>query len=146
MLIGDVTTSGALPALEMSIRFAGERQRIIANNIANFETPDFRPVDVSPREFQRVLGAAVSDRRERNGGGSGALRLGRSQEVRSDQEKGFRLEPRTQTDGVLFHDRTNRDIERSMQDLVENASVFRVATELFAQQAALLRSVVSERP
>ena len=143
-MIGDVTTSGALPALELSIRFAGERQRIIANNIANFETPDYQQVDVSPREFQRVLGAAVDDRRSQNGGGSGALQLGRSREV--ETSGGFKLTPRPGRGSVLFHDRTNRDIERSMQDLVENASAFRVATELFAQQTALLRSAVSERP
>jgi flagellar basal body rod protein FlgB len=48
MPIGDLTNAGAIPALEMLFRFAGQRQKVLSNNIANFGTPDFLPSDASP--------------------------------------------------------------------------------------------------
>ena len=56
MFLDDVVNSGAIPALEMTMRFAGRRQALLAHNIANLDTPNFQPKDVSPRWFQRMLG------------------------------------------------------------------------------------------
>ena len=38
----------SLPALERSIQYMSARQRLLAGNIANIETPGYRPTDVSP--------------------------------------------------------------------------------------------------
>ena len=38
MFLADVVHAGPLPALEMTIRFAGARQALIAHNIANIST------------------------------------------------------------------------------------------------------------
>ncbi len=35
MFISDMANSGSRPVLEQMLRFAGERQRILAHNIAN---------------------------------------------------------------------------------------------------------------
>ena len=42
----------SIPALERSLQFMSARQRLLAGNLANAETPGFRPVDVDPRAFQ----------------------------------------------------------------------------------------------
>jgi len=46
-MFGEISTSGAAPALEAAMRFASARQKVLSHNIANITTPDFRPSDVS---------------------------------------------------------------------------------------------------
>ncbi len=146
MDVSGVTSSGALPALEMVIRFAGQRQRLIANNVANFETPNYQPKDVSPAQFQRVLGEAIDARRAGSGRGMrGELDWQETRELKKGERGGLKLEPRTASGNILFHDRNNRDIERTMQAMVENVGVFRMATELYRSQVGLLQSAISER-
>lgn len=145
MFIGDLATAGALPALEAAMRFAGQRQKLIASNIANFDTPNHRSVDVDPRRFQAALAEAVAERRGGNGGTHGALPLRETGEVRPDGRGNLVLTPGTTSGSVLAHDRNNRDLERTMQAMVENAAQFRVAADFMRQRMGLLKSAIREQ-
>lgn len=81
-MISDLSTAGALPALEKMFLFSGQRQRLIAQNIANIDTPNYQGVDADPQAFQRALSDAIERRRGVNGGVSGELDLSRAREVR----------------------------------------------------------------
>ena len=144
-MLGDITSYGALPALEASMRFAAARHPLILNNIANLSTPDYRPMDVSVEGFQKALRQAIDERRTANGGQSGSLPLSDSREVGVLADGRLALRPSTPSDNILFHDRNNRDLERTMQSLVENSTVFRVSTELIKNRFDLLRSAIAER-
>lgn len=145
-LIDHVTNAGALPTLSRAIQFAGQRQTLIAHNIANASTPRFQHKDVSPQAFQSVLRDAVDDRRARTGGGYGELNLKGTREIRVT-ERGIRLTPESQGGrGVLAHDQNNRDLESLMKDLTENQAAFRVATELMRTQSGTMRAAITERP
>lgn len=139
----DLTNSGSMPALEMTLRFAGERQKLIAHNIANLTTPDFRPADVSPAGFQASLRQAVSERRAR--GGLGPLRLAETREIRQRPDGSLELSPSTPSSGMLAHDRNNRDLERMMQDLAENTAVHRSAADLYRSRHDLMKTAISQR-
>lgn len=143
--LASLDTAGSLPALEAAMRFAGQRQPLIAHNIANLETPDFRPVDVSPRAFQRTLAKAIDERRALNGGGDGALRLQGNRELVMGAGGAFSLKPRTPSSNILFHDRNNRDLERTLQSLVENAAAFRTAADFMRARTGTLRDAIAER-
>lgn len=145
MLIDQLSNADSLPTLEAMVRFSGQRQKLIAHTIANFDTPDFQPLDVSVGDFQEQLGRAVDRRRARFAGHRGQLEIGPSREVEPGTDGGLRLTPRPAARNVLFHDRNDRDLERTMQDLVENVAVFRVASELLKSRVDLLRSAISER-
>lgn len=145
MFIDQLSNAGSLPALEAAMRYAAQRQKLIAHNIANFETPNFVPVDVKPEEFQRVLGRAIEERRERNGGSQGSLHFGSSREIEMSKSGGLTLRPRTPVGGVLAHDRNASDLERTMQSMVENAAMFRVAADLHRAQAGVIRKAIGER-
>src|SRR5688572_5947550 len=95
MFITDLTSSGPLRVLEASLRFAAQRQRLIAHNIANLSTPDFRPLDVSVPAFQRTLREAVEARRSRTGCEHGPLPLPNNPEVEVCPDGTLRLNPRT---------------------------------------------------
>lgn len=141
MFIGDVVNGGAIPVLELTARFAARRQAILAHNIANLPTPGFQPTEVSPEGFQRLLGEAIARRRE---AGGGPLEWRETREIARDGDD-LRLEPRTASRNILFHDRNNRDLERMMADLTENVAVFRVATDLLRSRYQLIGSALAER-
>jgi flagellar basal-body rod protein FlgB len=145
MFIRDVIESGAIPALEAGMRFAARRQELLAHNIANIETPEFIPLDASPRAFQEALGQAIRGRRERTGGEFGDLKVAGNKELEWDGLRRLRLRARTPSGHILFHDRNNRDIEHLMKDLVENTGAFRVATDLLRQRYRLLTDAMAER-
>ena len=144
-IIDQLNSAGAMPVLEKMIRFAGARHTLITHNIANLETPNFQPLDVDPASFQAKLAEAVDDRRNVNGGVSGGLEFASTREVEVLSGGRLVLNPRTSSGNILMHDRNNRDLERTMQALVENASMFRVATDLLRSRTTMLRNAMSER-
>ena len=55
-------------------------------------------------------------------------------------------DPEAAGDNLMFHDGNDRNLERVMQDLAENALAFRLASELFRKEHDILRSAIRERP
>lgn len=126
-MIDGVINADAIPALEKLAQFAGARHRLIVNNIANFDTPGFRPMDLSVSDFQEQLAETIRDHR-----------AGRT-------PKPIELEPKPKGDNILFHDGNDRDLDRTMQDLVENFLTFRVATELLRSRFESINTAIRER-
>lgn len=148
MLIADLANSGAIPTLELTMRFAGQRQQLLAHNIANISTPDYRPLDVAPDRFAQILREAVDERRARTGGERGELRLRSSREIAISHTPGgtrLTLNPRTPSGNILFHDRNNRDLERLMQANAENVAAYRVSAELLKSRYDILKAAIAER-
>ena len=139
-MIQNLTTGDALPVLERLVQFAGQRHRLIVNNIANFDTPGFRPANVSVRGFQEQLGEAIDEARQ----SGGVVQPQDSAEVEF-QPDGLRLHPEPAGENILFHDHNDRDLERTMQDLVENFMTFRAASELIRSRFDLINSAIAER-
>lgn len=127
------------------MKFAAQRQRMLAHNIANMDTPDFRPLEVSVSGFRQALSRAVEKRREAGGGEQGELSLSSTKEMLVSRDGNITLRPRTGSPGVLYHDRNNRDVERLMQDVVENTLAFRASADLIRRQNDLLRTAISQR-
>ena len=55
MSINGLTDGGALPAIEAMARFTAARQRLIASNVANLDTPGYTPLDADPKAFQAMM-------------------------------------------------------------------------------------------
>lgn len=75
----------------------------------------------------------------------GELRWKETREVSRDGAGRLRLTPETPSGNVLFHDRNNRDLERTMQALAENAAAFRLATGLLRTRVQQMRNAIAER-
>jgi len=130
------------------MRFTGQRQRLLAHNVANLTTPDFQAVDVSPKAFQELLGEAVEARRKENSGIGGRLEMRNSREVSVGADGALRLTPlkgRSGVGGVQLHDRNDRDVERLMQAMTENYGAYRVAADLMRSRVGVLRTAISQR-
>ncbi len=143
-MIDGLTNAGAIPVLQRLLEFAGQRHRVLVNNIANLDTPGFRPVDVSVRAFQDQLGEAVDARRERHGLAGGRLNLEDSPQVEFDRI-GVTLHPEPIGANILFHDGNDRDLERTMQALTENFMTFRLAADLLRSRFDLINTAIRER-
>ncbi len=142
----DLANDGGIDVLERSIQFASARQRLIAHNIANVSTPHFRPADVSVPDFQQALAKAIDERRATHPGVRSArpFQPGDTRDVRFRSDR-LDLSPRPKGEGILFHDRNDRDLEGLMSDLAENVFAHRTAIELIRARFAVLQTAIRER-
>jgi flagellar basal-body rod protein FlgB len=148
-MLADLNNSGSMPALEQMLRFAGARQRLLAHNIANIDTPNFIPLDVSPTRFAAELRDALDRRSESAGSNLQGRQVSPLQpaysEVKVAENGEWTLDPQTASGNILYHDRNNRDLERMMQALAENQLAYRTAADLFKRENDILRSAISGR-
>jgi flagellar basal-body rod protein FlgB len=54
--------------LRQSLSYYSDRQEVLANNVANANTPGFTPQDISQDSFRDALEAQMAGRRARSGG------------------------------------------------------------------------------
>ena len=143
-MIAGLTNSGALPTLERLVQFTGARHRVLTNNIANLSTPYFKPSDLSVEDFQASLRSAIDRRRVTPDASFSPL------EMRDTRELSFhpdRLEahPQPANQNIMFHDRNNRDLERTMQSLAENTLTHNAGIQLLRNQFEMLKTAIRER-
>ena len=124
-----------------SLQYMAARQKLLAGNIANIETPGYRPTDVAPAAFQHALRDALEqDRVDRNGG----LAFDDSAPV-AFTEAGTELKPQVLAENIMFHDGNDRSVERLMQKMQENVYSFRIASQLLRNQFDLINTAIRER-
>jgi flagellar basal-body rod protein FlgB len=146
MGINGLTDSGALPAIEAMARFAAARQRMIANNVANLDTPGFSPMDADPEAFQAQMGRAIDARRQgANGTAVGPLPLDSRGPMTTLKDGRVELNPVELRENLLFHDKNDRNLERIMQDVSENLLAFQAATQLLRNRFRMIELAISER-
>ena len=145
MGISGLTNAGALPSLELTMRFAAQKQRLVAHNIANFDTPGFHHKQLSTSLFQESLRESIRARRSETGSRGGALDLPSNREVRVGRRGQLIVDPQTSVGGVMTHDRNDRNLERTLQSLAETAAAFRTASALYTSQRSMLREAIGER-
>ena len=143
-MVGNVFNHGSMQVLERLVQFTGVRHGLIAHNIANLSTPNFRPRDLSVGKFQRQLGEAVDRRRRTATPVDGELRLRDSTQLRFEAD-GIEVQPEYLDENILFHDRNNRDLERMMQDLAENTLTHNTGLQLLKSEFDLLKMAIRER-
>jgi flagellar basal-body rod protein FlgB len=133
MFIERLLDQGNAPLLEQMLRFTAARHRLIAENVVNVDTPDYRQKDLSPEKFQALLRSRVDRRREAGPGGE-APAFG---DVAAEVE--------TPTRGILFHDGNNRSMEQLMSDQAKNAMMHNLAVELLRKQFQAMEMALRER-
>jgi flagellar basal-body rod protein FlgB len=140
-MIDGLHSTTSLPALERSLQYMSARHRLLTSNLANIETPGYRPTDVSPQAFQAALRDAIDDGRREKGG---ALVFDDSAPV-AFTEEGTVLKPEVLAENIMFHDGNDRSMERIMQKLTENVYTFRMASQMLRNQFESLNMAIRER-
>jgi len=130
MLIDRLLNQGSSPALEQLLRFTETRQRLMAEDVANIDTPGYIQKDLSPADFQDQLQKKI-DRASESAPGSVDF-----SDISMDVQ---------QTGGLMFHDGNNRSMEELMTDQAKNALMHNVAVELLRRQFMTLNSALKEQ-
>ncbi len=128
MYFPDLVNRETVPALEKMLAFTEARQRMLAENVANVDTPGYRTKHLDAVAFQKALRRAL-DARGRTG--AAAFELKGTDEFRQDADGRLVVTPSEEpAENVLFQDGTNVRIERQMAMMAENAMMHQAATEL----------------
>lgn len=130
----------SLPVLESVMSFSEQRQKVLADNVANLDTPGYRACDLPVAEFQQALAAAVGRR-------GGSPRAGFEPRDTPHVRFGTRLRVAPVAVGGLrnYYDAGDRSVERTMTEMGKNALWHSMATELYRQQSRLLETAIRER-
>ena len=141
MFFSEITDRGPTPALVHSLAFTQARLDVIAENIANQQTPGYRAKQLDTAEFQGALRESV-EVRERNPRAAFAVR-GREVQTRTDGS--LQVTPsELPVEQVLFHDGTNVSLERQMAELAETGLAHELAVTLLNGRMDSLRRVIRE--
>jgi len=143
-MIAGMFDSGAMPVLERVVQFTEERHRVLSDNIANLSTPWVKATDLSPASFQMSLRDAIDRRRTRPNPTGGPLEVHDTRQLRFTRE-GIDAHPMPSSEGILFHDQNNRDLERVMQHLAENTLTHNLGVEILRNEFSIMLTAIRER-
>ena len=116
--------------LRTRMQWHQERQRLLAENVANADTPGFRPRDLSPLQFDRLapkLAQVSLDRTEPNHFAS----LDGSRDTR----QGFEVQPAGAS--VVLED--------AMIKVAANQMDYQAATTLYTRGLGLIKTAIGKR-
>ncbi len=140
MFISNLTDRGATPALVKTLAFNEARLGVIAENIANSNTPGYKAKRLDAAAFQRSLRRAL-DNRGSDPNKPFVIDTGR--EVRTDPQGFLRVTPTEQpVESILFHDGTNMSLERQMAELAETSMAHDLATAMLDGRFNGLRKAI----
>lgn len=130
----------SMPALQQVLSFAERRQKVLAHNVANFNTPGFRSSDLPVREFTQALEQAI-DRRDRSTPRRFAMRP--TANITFGPQMQINARP---VGGLMnYYDGADRSIERLQNEILKNAMWHEAAARLFTHQSQLLETAIRER-
>lgn len=160
----------SLPALEQTAIFTQRRHELLASNLANLDTPDYRGKDLQVGQFQAALADSIEAARrpspgfglptlgtpsspeglamatsnplQRTGkGGFATLAKGLAAGERDD----FAAGPRQAMEPIVLHDGSDVSLERQVTEIAKNQSMHNLAIATMRSQFGLLRAAITER-
>ncbi|WP_434511477.1 flagellar basal body rod protein FlgB [Desulfitobacterium sp. AusDCA] len=122
-----------LTALEKGLDASSLRQKVLSDNVANVDTPNFKRSDV---DFQTVLGSVIGDE-----GGDLPLKVTMPQHIAETPNSGQKTVVTDQS-STFRNDGNNVDIDREMANVAENGLYYNSVTQAITSQLGLLRMVI----
>ena len=146
-MVQSLLSNPALNLLEQAAAFGERRHEVIAGNIANIETPNYRMRDLPVEKFREALREAVQRHRTAWAAGTQGVSPGQTADdvddtFSSELFQAAEAEPRNLT----FQDANNRSLEYQVMEMTKNSMMQSFALELIRFQLNSLQSVISERP
>lgn len=140
MFLRDITEQGAGPALVKTLAFQESRLKMIAENIANAQTPGYRTKQLDVAGFQQSLREALTARKARPDRG---FEVRSGSEVTTDEQGFLKVTPSEEpVENVLFHDGTDVSIEQQMADLAQTGLLSDLAGKLLQNRFEGLRKAI----
>jgi flagellar basal-body rod protein FlgB len=145
-MIESLFNSSTIPLLAKAAAFAERRHEVLAGNVANISTPDYRTRDLPVAEFRAALEEAVARKRPVDSSGKPAWSFSAGAPASGEYFsqalfQGLEAPPKT----ITFQDGNNRSIEKEVMEITKNSLMQTVAIELMNVQLNRLQAVISER-
>lgn len=130
-----ITDIPALTALRTRMQWHQERQKVLAENIANSDTPNFRPRDLVEPTFDRNGASPM-----------GALPMMRTSNTHLTASGGDGIFGSSRNGGYEIRPAGNAvSLEDEMQRSATNQMDFAAATSLYSRSLALLKTAIGKR-
>lgn len=148
-MLQTIFDSTTVPLLERQAIFGERRQEVLAGNIANIDTPDYKMRDLPVAKFQAALQQAIENRSGRAGRASNGMtaseQAGSVSRLEEFPDELFRATEAPQQN-ITFQDANNRSVEHANMEMLKNSMMQSFAVELMNSQLNMLQTVISERP
>jgi flagellar basal-body rod protein FlgB len=131
MFIDRLINETPTQVLEQQLNFTETRQQLLADNIANVDTPGYQQKDLSLDSFQAMLRQKVA--------------MADSSPDGSVSFEDVHAEVENPANGILFHDGNNRSMEQLMTDNAKNALMHNLVVELLRSQYQSLSEALKEK-
>lgn len=130
----------SVQAMDLTLAFVSAKHRVIAENIANVDTPGYRARRLDGRLFQEALAEALERRGPRP---DSPVRLPRTRQFVHQADGRVRFYPQERPlRNVMFHDGTTGRIEMEMKELAENQMMHQLVTTLLrGEYEGLLKAI-----
>lgn len=133
-MAGILSADRRMQLLESSLSGLTQRQRLVANNLANVDTPGYRSFDIP---FEQVLERSITSGKDlpllvTSAGHMSALSGAPAAFVAEQRPSAFR----TDGNGV--------DVDAEMEKLSETAIQFNAVSQLLSARIAILKSAATE--
>ena len=143
MWIDRLTASNTTRALELAADFAEQRHRVLAENLANIDVPDFHSQRLDPEQFETALREALNGAEKT---GSRGLELRGNAQVSTTPSGRLETRPAEEpASNVLFHDGTNARVEKLLADVANNTLSYETAMSLLKGKYDLLLRAIRGR-
>jgi len=145
-MLESLFNSSTIPLLAKTAAFAERRHEVLAGNVANISTPDYRTRDLPVAEFRAALEEAVGRRRPVDSSGKPAWSFSAGVPASGESfpqalYQALEAPPKT----ITFQDGNNRSIEKEVMEITKNSLMQTVAIELMNVQLNRLEAAISER-
>lgn len=131
-------SNSSLPALEQTAVFSQKRHQLLAGNLANLDTPDYKTRDLSLTEFQTQLKAATDPSKS----AATTYVPGKGQQPITQQQA---LEKaRDVSKQVLYHDGGDVSLEEQVTEISKNQIMHNTAIALMRAQFQTLQVAIRE--
>ena len=132
----NIVGSTATDVLQQTMELAQERHRVLADDVANIDTPGYKMRDIDVKHFEKSLANAINQSRRSNPNNS-RLEL-------PDPKADGSAKSGSDLRGIVFHDANNRGVEQLMVELTQNQIKHQRAASVLRNQLSLIKSVISE--
>jgi len=118
--------------LEKYLDIAKERHELITENIANLDTPNYRPRDIN---FKETLKAVMENQ---------YIRLFRTKPKHLNMDKESEVVVEVSEENRFFNNTNGVDIDREMVKLAENNLMYRTGVEILLRKLSILKYTITE--
>jgi flagellar basal-body rod protein FlgB len=125
--------------LKGKLHYASERQNVIAQNVANADTPEYQPRDLKPFTFDQAM-------KQAQGAGAGPMAMARTNasHIQMDNVASSAVENQSSMDSEVRLDGNHVVLEEQMMKLTQARMDYDAAVGFYQQSMQLLKTAIKK--